>query len=85
MPRRPGTGRRETWLLFLMDYPSNDDLLSRADSAMMEARHLRAELSQKIATGHAIRRRFQQQKTIMSGLDPAVAISQLVRAHIEDR
>jgi hypothetical protein len=52
---------------------------------MMEARHLRAELNQKIATGHAIRSWFQQQKTIMSGVDPAVAISLLVRAHIEDR
>jgi hypothetical protein len=68
-----------------MDNPGKDDLLSRPDSAMMEARHLRAELNQKIATGHAIRRWFQQQKTIMPGVDPAVAISLLVRAHIEDR
>jgi hypothetical protein len=66
-------------LIFGMQSP-NDDLLSNADAAVAEARRLRAELRQSVATAQELCRLAKQAKILADGLNPTLWISLLVRA-----
>lgn len=57
-----------------------DPLLDQADAAMANARHLRDQLSDRIAIAHDQCRRTQQRQILQTELDPALSISLLVRA-----
>jgi hypothetical protein len=61
-----------------------DMLLHRADAVLAATRQLRDQLSDQIAAARNQCRRARQRQAFQSGLDPAIAISLLVRQSFGD-